>query len=161
MFIHTEMYTTNSFFFMPNKSITASVLWDRFGIGVSGICAIHCLFFPILISVLPLSSLMPVLHGWAHPIFLASIAPIVFFASRRSHYDFTITSILLTGFFFVLAGWLLGHFWLGFIFETSMTLLGSGMLIAGHWFNYQHHRKCTNHSHKHHPIEENEAIKAD
>lgn len=140
---------------MPDKSITASLIWDRFGIGVSGICAIHCLFFPVLISVLPLFSTVNLLHEWAHPVFLVLLAPIVFFASKRSHYDFTITSILITGFIIILIGWLLGHYWLGFLFETSMTLLGSGMLIAGHWFNYRHHRACKNHTHNHHPVDTN------
>ncbi len=140
---------------MPDKSVTASVLWDRFGIGVSGICVIHCLIFPVLISILPLSTFLPVMHEWAHPIFVLSIVPIIYFASRRSHYDFTITAFLVTGFLLVLFGWLLGHYWLGIWFETYSTVLGSGLLIAGHWMNYLHHQKCTNHNHKHHPVEEN------
>lgn len=143
---------------MANKSVTASVLWDRFGIGVSTICAVHCLIFPVLISTLPLWTFAPVLHEWAHPVFLVLLAPIVFYASRRSHYDFTITSVLVGGFVVVLAGWLLGHYWLGFLFETSVTLLGSGLLIAGHWFNYRHHRKCRIRSHKHHPVAEEEKV---
>lgn len=97
---------------------------------------------------------MPILHSWAHPVFIITLIPIIYFASRRSHYDLTITSILSTGFIFVLIGWLVGHFWLGFMFETSMTLFGSGMLIAGHWFNYRHHQQCENKSHHHHPVAE-------
>lgn len=136
---------------LPLKSFTASIMWDRFGISVSGICAIHCLLFPILISTLPLWSVASVIHEWAHPLFILLLAPAVFFASRRSHFDKTITLILVSGFLFVLAGWGLGHFWLGHLFEISMTLFGSGMLIAGHWFNYRHHRTCRNHNHNHHP----------
>lgn len=139
---------------MPDKSITASILWDRFGIGVSGICAIHCLIIPVLISILPVWSVLPVLHDWAHPVFILLIAPIVYFAARRSHFDFTITALLIAGFVFILAGWLLGHYWLGFLFETISTLLGSAVLIIGHWLNYRHHRTCKNHSHKHHAIAE-------
>jgi len=140
---------------VPDKSLTASILWDKFGIGVSGICAIHCLIFPVIISVMPLWSFIPALHEWAHPVFVLMIAPIVYFAARRSHYDTTITTILVLGFLFILAGWLLGHYWLGFIFETTTTLFGSGLLIAGHWMNYRHHQQCTNRNHKHHPIDEN------
>ena len=136
---------------MPDKSLTASILWDRLGIGVSGICAIHCLFFPVLISILPLSSLMPLLHEWAHPFFIATLVPIVYYAARRSHFDTKITTLLIVGFLVVLAGWLLGHFWLGFAFETGATLTGSFILIAGHWMNYRHHQECTNHNHQHHP----------
>lgn len=137
---------------MPEKSFTATLLWDRFGIGVSTICAIHCLFFPVLISILPLWSFAPVFHEWAHPVFILLLIPIVFFASRRSHYDRTITTVLLIGFGLVATGWLLGHYWLGFLFETAATLVGSAVLIAGHWLNYRHHRRCSNKSHQHHPV---------
>jgi lipopolysaccharide export LptBFGC system permease protein LptF len=95
-----------------------------------------------------------VLHDWAHPVFLVLLVPIVFFASRRSHYDTKITTFLVSGFVLVLMGWLLGHFWLGLLFESSLTLLGSVVLIAGHWFNYRHHQTCKNHQHSHHPVEE-------
>lgn len=151
-YTHYKIRLKNSI--LPHKSITASLLWDRFGIGVSGICAIHCLFFPILISTLPLMSVASFIHDWAHPLFVVMLAPAVYFAARRSHYDKTITLILGVGFLAVLLGWIVGHYWLGFIFETSVTLFGSGMLIAGHWFNYRHHRVCKNHSHNHHPIQE-------
>lgn len=155
--IHTEIINPINTA-LPDKSFTASILWDRFGIGVSAICAIHCLFFPAIISLLPIWSFLPGLHEWAHPVFVLLILPIVYFAARRSHFDFAITTILVFGFICVLAGWLLGHYWLGFIFEISMTLFGSGLLIAGHWFNYRHHRTCTNHNHKHHVIEEENEV---
>jgi hypothetical protein len=99
-------------------------------------------------------SVASVVHEWAHPIFVMLLAPAVYFAARRSHYDKTITLILGVGFLAIIVGWLVGHYWLGFLFETSMTLFGSGMLIAGHWFNYRHHRVCKNRSHNHHPIQE-------
>lgn len=136
---------------MSDKSITASLLWDRFGFGVSTICAIHCLFFPVLISILPVTTVLPVLHNWAHPIFILTLIPIVFFASRRSHYDPFITSLLVGGFMVVIAGWLGGHMIFGYLFETITTLTGSAILIAGHWFNYRHHQQCSNKAHHHHP----------
>ncbi|MCC5942180.1 MAG: MerC domain-containing protein [Balneolaceae bacterium] len=138
---------------MAEKSITASILWDKFGIGVSGICAIHCLFFPAIISLLPVFTSISFLHEWAHPLFLILLLPIVYYAAKRSHFDRFITSLLIVGFLFVLAGWLLGHFWLGLVVETSLTVIGSFILISGHWLNYKHHRSCKVKSHNHHPIE--------
>lgn len=139
---------------MSDKSFTTSVLWDKFGFGVSTICAIHCLFFPVLISILPVTTFLPALHNWAHPVFIITLIPIVYYASRRSHYDTTITSLLVGGFLIVIAGWLGGHFLFGYLFETVTTLFGSTILIAGHWFNYRHHQKCSNKSHCHHPVAE-------
>ncbi|WP_340105520.1 MerC domain-containing protein [Rhodohalobacter sp. 8-1] len=139
---------------MTEKSATASVLWDRFGVGVSTICAIHCLFFPVLISLLPVTTFLPAMHDWAHPVFIITLIPIVYFASRRSHYDPKIVSFLTGGFIIVLIGWLGGHLLFGYVFETVVTLFGSVILIVGHWFNYRHHRQCKNHSHEHHPVAE-------
>lgn len=140
---------------MPEKSLTATLLWDRFGIGVSGICAIHCLLFPAFISVLPLWPALASAHEWIHPVFIILLIPIIYFAIRRSHFHFTVTTTLVTGFILATLGWLIGHFWLGLWVETSLTILGSSILITGHWINYHHHRHCNNSRHKHHPISEN------
>lgn len=156
MYNYTHLHVRLKTFILSNKSITASLLWDHFGIGVSGICAIHCLVFPIFISVLPLMSVASFIHEWTHPVFVLLLTPAVYFAAKRSHYDKTITILLGIGFIAILTGWLGGHYWLGTLFETSMTLIGSVLLIAGHWFNYRHHRVCKNHTHNHHPIPEEE-----
>ncbi|REL33481.1 MerC domain-containing protein [Rhodohalobacter sp. SW132] len=139
---------------MPDKSITASVLWDRFGIGVSGICAIHCLLLPVFIALMPVATVSSVISEWLHPLFVILIAPTVYFASKRSHFDRKVTGLLVSGFILIVAGWLIGHYWLGFWSETGLTLGGSILLILGHWKNYRHHQKCTNHNHQHHPVEE-------
>jgi hypothetical protein len=109
-----------------------------------------------LVAVLPLLSSIPLLHDWLHPVFVLLIAPTVYFASKRSHFDPKITKLLIYGFNFILFGWLLGHFWLGFWVETTATILGSLLLITGHWKNYKHHQICNVSSHKHHPIADGE-----
>lgn len=63
--------------------------------------------------------------------------------------------MLSGGLLLVAAGWGLGHFWLGLTFETILTVVGSFILIAGHWLNYKHHRTCKNLQHNHHPVVEN------
>lgn len=141
---------------MAEKSITATLLWDRLGIGVSGICAIHCLIFPIIISILPLWPIATTIHDWTHPVFVILLVPTVYFASRRSHYSKKVTLPLVTGLVLVILGWLLGHYWFGAGVETTMTLIGSAVLIAGHWMNFRHHRTCNNKSHHHHPLEGSE-----
>ncbi|MEX1062392.1 MAG: MerC domain-containing protein [Balneolaceae bacterium] len=136
---------------MAKRSITASLLWDRFGIGVSGVCAVHCLFFPAFLSLLPVWQGGNAAHEWIHPLFIILLVPVIYFAIRRSHGNTTVAVTLLTGFGLVTIGWLFGHFWLGAGVEVPLTLIGSGILIAGHWLNYRHHRSCTNRRHKHHP----------
>lgn len=130
------------------------MIWDRLGLSLSVLCAIHCLFVPVVFALLPLTPFLLAIEGWLHPLFIILIAPTVFYASRRSHYDKKIVSLLAIGFTLILMGWLVGHQWLGEFFETAATLVGSIFLIAGHWFNYRHHQSCENASHTHHPLEE-------
>lgn len=141
---------------MSEKSFTASVLWDKLGIGISGVCAIHCLLLPAVVALLPLWTFATVLHDWLHPVFILLIAPTVYFASKRSHFDHKVTGLLSAGFLLILFGWLLGHFWIGVLFETILTVLGSIILITGHWFNYRHHQSCKIKKHNHHPSLEEE-----
>jgi hypothetical protein len=130
------------------------MIWDKLGLSLSALCAIHCLFVPVILAVLPLSPVALTFEHWLHPIFVVFIAPTVFYAARRSHYNRKIVSLLSAGFFLIIIGWLAGDFWLGEFFETIATLIGSIVLIVGHWFNYRHHQTCSNSSHTHHPLEE-------
>lgn len=135
---------------MPEKSFTASSFWDKVGIGISGVCAIHCLVLPVFIALLPLWGFAEILHDWLHPVFILLIAPTVYYASKRSYFDRRIVGLLTIGFLLIVIGWLLGHFWIGLWFETILTVIGSAVLIAGHWFNYRHHQTCKNEQHTHH-----------
>lgn len=129
-------------------------MWDKLGLSISVLCAIHCLFVPVFVALLPLSPLALTLDEWLHPFFIVLIAPTVFYASRRSYYNKKVVGFLTAGFGLIVLGWLTGHFWLGEWVETGGTLAGSILLIAGHWFNFKHHQTCTNASHHHHPLEE-------
>lgn len=139
---------------MSEKNISISVIWDKLGLSLSVLCAIHCLFIPVMIALLPLSPVALTIEHWMHPIFAVLIAPTIFYAVRRSHFNSKIVSLLSVGFLFIIAGWLIGDFWLGHTFETVTTLIGSILLIAGHWYNYRHHQTCSNDTHHHHPLEE-------
>ncbi|WP_169332199.1 MerC domain-containing protein [Gracilimonas tropica] len=141
---------------MSEKNISISVIWDKLGLSLSALCAIHCLFVPVVIALMPLSPLALTIEHWLHPIFALLIAPTIIYAVRRSHFNKRIVTLLSFGFLFILAGWLIGDFLLehGHTFETVSTLTGSVLLIAGHWQNYRHHQTCNNSSHHHHPYEE-------
>jgi hypothetical protein len=144
---------------LSEKSFTASILWDKLGIGISGICAIHCLLVPVLIAILPLWEFTAIMHEWMHPVFIILILPTVYYASRRSHFDRIITGLLTGGLILLLIGWSVGHYWIGLLFETVFTVAGSFALIAGHWFNYRHHQTCNIDRHNHHPNTEEEMHK--
>lgn len=124
---------------------------------LSAICALHCLLFPVVISLLPLLPAGSVYHEWVHPMLIALIVPVTYFAARRSHFDRVISRFLGAGIVLIVAGWIAGHHLLGHSpagiwAESGVTLAGSLLLIIGHWRNYRHHRVCSNHRHKHHPV---------
>ena len=114
--------------------------WDKIGIGISGFCAIHCLFFPIAIALLPLWPVTEYIHEWTHPILFILIAPTVFFAVRNQPSFGTIPLILYMGMLIVGLAWVL-HDLTGIWGEAIVTLCGSSLLVIGHWKNYIHHKK--------------------
>ncbi|MFD2532706.1 MerC domain-containing protein [Gracilimonas halophila] len=139
---------------MTEKKNSISAVWDKLGLSLSSLCAIHCLFVPVVIALLPLSPVALTIEHWLHPVFAVLIAPTIFYAVRRSHFNRHIVLLLSIGFILIIAGWLIGDYWLGHEFETASTLIGSIFLIAGHWKNYRHHQTCNNDLHHHHPLEE-------
>ena len=149
--VHTQINLKNTH--LSDKNLAVSLLWDRLGISISTICAIHCLLLPVFVALLPLWSFGVVIHEWLHPLFILLILPTVYYASKRSHFQRKIIRLLFGGLFLLVTGWGLGHFWIGLWFETGMTVIGSLVLIAGHWLNYRHHRVCSNKNHNHHPVE--------
>ncbi len=113
--------------------------WDRLGIGISGLCAVHCLFFPVAIALLPLWPTAEAIHDWTHPILFILIVPTVIYALRDGAKDRRIAVLLYLGLIVVGLAWLL-HDWIGDIGEASVTMAGSSLLVTGHWFNYQYHK---------------------
>lgn len=116
--------------------------WDRVGISLSGFCAVHCLFFPIAIALLPLWPAAEAIHNWTHPILFILIVPTVYLALRDGVEDKRIPAFLYTGLVVIGVAWLL-HDWLGDFGEAAVTMAGSALLVLGHWFNYKRHQtKC-------------------
>ncbi|WP_350354137.1 MerC domain-containing protein [Fodinibius roseus] len=112
--------------------------------GLSGLCAIHCLLVPIFVSLLPLYPVAEYIHEWTHPVLLMLIIPAVYFSIRPGYeYNF-ITALLLSGLSILFLTWGL-HDWLSQKEETWVTFLGSMLLIGGHWLNYKSHsaRACS------------------
>lgn len=118
--------------------VFSKAFWDRIGIFLSGLCVIHCLFFPVVIALLPLWPVAESIHAWIHPILFLLIAPTVYFAVRFDNVPNRIPQFLFTGLAVIALAWLL-HDWLGLLAESVVTLGGSALLVAGHWLNYRHH----------------------
>ncbi len=111
--------------------------WDRIGIVLSGLCAVHCLLAPLALATL---SLWPVTFdpdAWLHPIFAVLLIPATLMAIRvavRHQHARHIPMLLGGGLMLVLAAMVVGDV-AGAMSEAAVTVLGSSLLITGHWRN--------------------------
>ena len=118
-------------------------IWDRIGISLSGLCMVHCMLLPVVLITVPLWSTAETLHDWLHPLFLVALLPITFMAlvaTADKPQAKSVRVLLGVGLLVIVLASLFGHE--EGILETAITLLGSGMLVAGHWRNGQTCQGC-------------------
>lgn len=123
-----------------NNTENGTGFWDRVGIGLSGVCAIHCLLVPVLVSLIPLWPAFGEFHEFTHLIFFLAIAPAVILSIKNRRNLKAISGYLYIGLIIIALAWLFNEE-LGDYGEASVTLIGSILLIRGHWLNYQSKRK--------------------
>lgn len=122
-----------------------ATFWDRLGIWISGLCALHCLLLPISLALMPLWPSLTEVHEWVHPLLAVLLIPVTLKAMRgirRGPAGRPIALLLGIGLALVLLAWAF-HDVLGLYGEPLLTLLGSALLILGHWRNWQQHRSAT------------------
>ncbi len=118
-------------------------IWDRLGISLSGLCAVHCLATSIVLAVLPLWPLAFELDAWVHPVFAVLLIPTTLLALRRAirhRHPRSVAVSMGAGLVIVLIALVVGHGGGGAWAEAGITLVGSSLLISGHWRNW---RGCT------------------
>ncbi|WP_350356648.1 MerC domain-containing protein [Fodinibius salicampi] len=135
--VHTK--TAAYIFLLVTKSF-----WDKIGIGLSGLCAVHCLLVPVFVSLLPLWPAAEATHEWTHPVLLLLILPTIYYAIRKSKNAKNVSVFLYSGLGVITLSWLL-HDFVGLWWESFITIIGSALLVRGHWLNYQNHsaRSCS------------------
>ena len=122
---------------MQNKNREASKgFWDRLGIGLSGLCAIHCLLVPVFVSLIPLWPTLDNFHEYTHLVFFLAITPAVVLSIKKRKNLKSISGYLFIGLAIIFVAWFFNH-QLGDYGEAGVTLIGSGLLIRGHWLNYK------------------------
>jgi hypothetical protein len=128
--------------------------WDRLGIFLSSLCAVHCLLTPILVLTLPFVA-EKFENPWVHIIMAVFVVPVgsyAFWSGFRHHGKW---HILLTGLFGlsligiaaamsdVMPVFLFGH--------EGVTIIGSVFLLTAHVMNLREGQKC-DHPHHRHPL---------
>ena len=91
---------------------------------------------PIVVALIPLWPAFEQFHGYTHLIFFLAIAPTVILSLQRKHESIIVTVFLISGVAVIFLAWYFNQY-LGEYGEAGVTLIGSLLLIRGHWVNYQ------------------------
>lgn len=110
---------------------------DRFAIGVSGLCAVHCLFTPVAITVFPMMALP--FAGSFHIVLYALIVPTSgygLFMGCRRHKDKMVVLLGLAGLIFLSVALLMEFSGHSDMFIHSITIGGGVLLTLAHVRNF-------------------------
>lgn len=111
--------------------------WDRWGLWLSSLCAIHCLLTPLLVLALP------VLGGffeqeWVHlgmAFFVVPVGLIAFWSGYKHHRQIRVLSLGVVGLTLVGLASVLPHEMVEIQELDVVTIMGSICLIAAHIVN--------------------------
>ncbi|MDA0237950.1 MAG: MerC domain-containing protein [Proteobacteria bacterium] len=124
------------------RSIQA--ITDRTSIGLSLVCAVHCLFVPVLLVAVPSLASLPLDNEAFHAWMLVAVLPISIFALTlgcKKHKQYKILALGLLGLSSLVSA-LLFESLVGETGEKLLTLLGAGLIAWGHLTNF---RLCQQH----------------
>lgn len=118
---------------------------DKFAILLSGVCLVHCLLTPVLITLLPIISSSTFMEDVLfHQLMLWAVLPtsfIALFLGCRKHKQFMIAGTGAIGICILVAVAFFGHEWFGISGEKIATSIGGLVLALSHYLNY---RACQN-----------------
>ena len=118
---------------------------DRFSIGFSTLCLLHCLAVPVLVSVVPVFATFALADERFHLALVALVVPtsvIALCLGCRLHKSRRILICGFAGVFVLVVAAILGGQHLGEIGETVLTVLGASVVALAHWFNFLACRAC-------------------
>ena len=121
---------------------------DKIAIGLSSLCALHCLGLPLLWVVLPSASALNLNTEAFHVWIVFAVIPTSIYALTRGckkHQYFHLLAIGFVGLAFLLLAIAIPHALLGEWGEKGLTLIGAGIIAYGHFKNFrlcQKHNDC-------------------
>lgn len=114
---------------------------DKFAIILSGVCLVHCLIAPVLVTLLPIFSMTAFVEDLLfHKILLWLVLPtsvVALFLGCRKHKQWLIVGTGVLGMAILVAVALFGHEWFGHTGEKIATSVGGMVLALSHYFNFR------------------------
>lgn len=109
---------------------------DKFAIGLSLMCTVHCFATPIILALLPSFAVLQINAEQFHLWVLAVVLPTSLLALSlgcKKHKRTRYMACGVVGLAFLIIAVLLGQEEA----EKALTLIGSAFIALAHWFNYQ------------------------
>ena len=128
---------------MDNSASRTTEILDRTGILLSGLCVVHCLALPLLITVAPF--LGQFAEGHLHAQMLVIVLPLSTGALAlgfRRHRNGQIIIAGLVGMLLLALGGTVMHEQFGIVADRAFTMSGAIVLAISHWFNSRAGRQC-------------------
>lgn len=125
---------------------TVREITDKVSIGLSLMCAIHCLILPLILVLLPSLAALELDDEAFHIWMLVAVLPTSIFALTigcKRHKRYHLLAIGVAGLTLLITAVLLGHELIGEYGEKILTLLGASLIATGHFFNF---RLCRQHN---------------
>lgn len=126
------------------------VSWDRVGLWLSSLCALHCLLTPLIMLSIPFMARYYLAHPNVHLLLAILIFPvgmIAFLSGYRHHRRKIVLALGFPGIFIVSFIPYMVHGLRWSLPETAFMIVGSALLIAAHWKNLRSCRSCAIHRH--------------
>lgn len=120
------------------------ILTDKTAIGLSLVCALHCLAFPLIIVLLPSLAALQLNNEAFHAWMVLAVVPISAYALTmgcRQHKRYRLLVFGFLGLSCLISAVVLGEIFLGEAWEKVLTSIGAGLIAYGHYCNY---RLCQN-----------------
>lgn len=120
---------------------TQSVM-DKFAIGLSMMCTVHCLATPILLTLLPSLTALQLGNEQFHIWILVAVIPTSLLALSlgcKKHKRFRYMVSGFIGVILMVLAVTVGEALFGELGEKGFTLVGAAFIAVAHWFNY---RQC-------------------
>ncbi len=113
---------------------------DRCAIAASTLCAVHCLFTPLLIVLVPVLASSVLADEKFHRFMLLWVVPtsvLALWIGCRRHRDGGVLVTGVTGLAILVAAAVWGQAMFGEVAEKVATIAASLTMSAGHWRNYR------------------------
>lgn len=121
---------------------------DKLGIFLSGLCIVHCVLLPVIFLLVPSIGAHFLEEDWTHAllfgvVFVAALSAAI--PGYRVHKHTLPLVCFMIGVGILGVATLGAHSLLGHEWEAPLAVLGSSILIAGHFINHKKCQTCTHH----------------